>query len=402
MRKKITSSIAALMLCLAGPLLADTLAIKPGAPETYVVKEGDTLWDISGMYLDQPWLWPDLWKLNPQVENPHLIYPGDVLSLTYDAAGKPVLSLNDKVVKLTPSDEPNADGEIVAEIEAEQAAEDSLNSDRPEGYKKVSPTARKRLKSGKAITTLPLTMIRPFLTYEQALTEDKIAALPYIVGTDDGVKNATNGHLLYVKGQLEQGAAYAVYRKGKAYIDPQTEEVLGYETKLVATARVLRAGNSSTNEAATVMVSDVRQEIRQGDRLLPAADGQSLPAFFVMQRPETPVDGTIISSTTALREFSKWDIVVLNRGELDDLKPGHMYGIYRNSPTVVDSKDGPVYLDEANRLQKLTGGMAGNQMVMPREKVGQLMIFKVSERTSFAIVTSTLKPVRVGDLISGL
>ena len=103
MLKTITSSIAALLFCLTTSVSADILAIKPDAPKSYTVKQGDTLWDISGLYLQQPWLWPQLWKLNPQVENPHLIYPGDVLSLSYDQDGRPILSVNGNVIKVSPA-----------------------------------------------------------------------------------------------------------------------------------------------------------------------------------------------------------------------------------------------------------------------------------------------------------
>ncbi len=381
MLKTITSSIAALLFCLTTSVSADILAIKPDAPKSYTVKQGDTLWDISGLYLQQPWLWPQLWKLNPQVENPHLIYPGDVLSLSYDQDGRPILSVNGNAIKVSPA---AADGTAT------------------QGIRKLSPQARKSLKNTKAITTIPLMMIRPFLTYEQSLSAEQIDGLPYVLGADDHVKNASQGHILYVRGQLQQDAAYGIYRKGKAYIDPQTEEILGYETILVGTARAFRAGGAEVDQPASVAVLDVKQEIRQGDRLIPAADGQSLPAFFMMRKPEQPLSGTIIDTTSDMREFSSWDIVVLNKGQQDGIKAGYMFAISRQSPTVVDSSRGPVYMSDASKYQKLMGGLDGDRIEMPKEQIGELMVFKVAERTSFAIVTGTKKPIRVGDIIGDL
>lgn len=381
MLKTITSSIAALLFCLTTTASADILAIKPDAPKSYTVKQGDTLWDISGLYLQQPWLWPQLWKLNPQVENPHLIYPGDVLSLSYDKDGQPVLTVNGSALKVSPSDSAAAPGQ---------------------GIRKLSPQARKSLKNVKAVTTIPLMMIRPFLTYEQSLSAEQIDTLPYVLGADDHVKNASQGHILYVRGQLEQDAAYGIYRKGKAYVDPQTEEILGYETILVGTARAFRAGGTEVNAPASVAVLDVKQEIRQGDRLLPAADGQSLPAFFMMRKPEQPISGSIIDTTSDLREFSSWDIVVLNKGQQDGVKAGYMFAISRQSPTVVDSSRGPVYMSDASKYQKIMGGIDGDRIDMPKEQIGELMVFKVAERTSFAIVTGTKKTIRVGDSIGDL
>jgi len=381
MLKTITSSIAALLFCLTTTVSADVLAIKPDAPKSYTVKQGDTLWDISGLYLQQPWLWPQLWKLNPQVENPHLIYPGDVLSLSYDKDGRPVLSLNGSAIKVSPSDEATEPGQ---------------------GIRKLSPEVRKSLKNVKAVTTIPLMMIRPFLTYEQSLSTEQIDSLPYVLGADDHVKNASQGHILYIRGQLQQDAAYGIYRKGKAYTDPQTEEILGYETILVGTARAFRAGGAEVTAPASVTVLDVKQEIRQGDRLLPAADGQSLPAFFMMRKPEKSISGTIIDTTSDLREFSSWDIVVLNKGLQDGVKAGYMFSINRQSPTVVDSSRGPVYMSDATKYQKIMGGIDGQRIDMPKEQIGELMVFKVAERTSFAIVTGTTKPIRVGDSIGDL
>jgi len=381
MLKTITSSIAALLFCLTTTVSADVLAIKPDAPKSYTVKQGDTLWDISGLYLQQPWLWPQLWKLNPQVENPHLIYPGDVLSLSYDKDGRPVLSLNGSAIKVSPSDEATEPGQ---------------------GIRKLSPEVRKSLKNVKAVTTIPLMMIRPFLTYEQSLSAEQIDSLPYVLGADDHVKNASQGHILYIRGQLQQDAAYGIYRKGKAYTDPQTEEILGYETILVGTARAFRAGGAEVTAPASVTVLDVKQEIRQGDRLLPAADGQSLPAFFMMRKPEKSISGTIIDTTSDLREFSSWDIVVLNKGLQDGVKAGYMFSINRQSPTVVDSSRGPVYMSDATKYQKIMGGIDGQRIDMPKEQIGELMVFKVAERTSFAIVTGTTKPIRVGDSIGDL
>ena len=369
MLKKFATILTLIMMSGCFTALADVLKIRDDAPANYVVKQGDTLWDISALFLNEPWLWPELWQMNPQIDNPHLIYPGDTLTLTYDAQGRPRLAVNDKV-------------------------------------KRLSPTTRKTMKGGEAISTLPLSMIRPFLTFEQSLTDEQIAALPYILGSDGNVKNSVSSHIIYVKGVLDAGASYGVYRKGKPYIDPDTDTVLGYETKLIATARAFRSGRAATDdsptEAASLNVLSVKREIKQGDKVMPALDGQSLPAFFIMTKPKVDVSGTIIDTTSDLREFSKWDIVVLNRGALQELEPGHMLGIYRNSPTVIDADDGPVYVEDGNKLQKALRNFGENSIQLPREKIGELMVFKVSERTSFAIVTKTQRPIRVGDLIANL
>ncbi len=368
MLKKITLILAASICWFSAAVLADVLKLRDNAPSTYVVKKGDTLWDISGMYLDQPWLWPQLWQINPQVDNPHLIYPGDVLTLTFDSEGRPLLSVNKKAIKLTPQN-------------------------------------RITHKNPDAISTLPLGIIRPFLTYDQALSQEEIDALPYILGSNRASKSAADTNILYVNDVLLEGASYAIYRPGRPYIDLDTGETLGYETKLIATARAFRGGSAASESSAFVPASlkvlDIKREIRQGDKVIPAYDSQSLPAQFMMTQPLQPVEGKIIATASNLREFSKMDIVVLNRGQ-QDLKAGHMLGIYRQSPSVVDGRNGPVYVEDATKLQKVMRDVGGDVIAMPKEKVGEMMVFKTSEKVSFAIVTQTLNPVRVGDTIGNL
>ncbi|WP_423187987.1 LysM peptidoglycan-binding domain-containing protein [Alishewanella sp. d11] len=368
MLKKITLILAASLCWLTTSVIADVLKLRPNAPETYIVKPGDTLWDISGIYLEHPWLWPELWQVNPQIANPHLIYPGDVLSLTYDSQGRPRLAINKRV-------------------------------------KRLSPQGRTTFKAEDAIATLPLGIIRPFLTYDQALSQVEIDALPYILGSNTASKSATETHTLYVNSVLQEGVSYAIYRQGRPYIDLDSGETLGFETNLIATTRAFRSGQAATESVAAVPASlkvlNAIREVRQGDKVIPAYDNQSLPAQFMMRKPEQAVAGRIIATTSNLREFAKMDIVVLNRGA-QDLKSGYMLGIYRQSPSVVDGRNGPVYLEDATKLQKVMRDFGGEALTMPQEKVGELMVFKVSEQVSFAIVTQTSRPVRVGDYIGNL
>lgn len=361
---------AMLALSATFPSLADVLTIKKDAPKQYVVKKGDTLWDISGIYLEQPWQWPELWQMNPQINNPHLIYPGDALSLIYDEHGNPRLVVNS-------------------------------------GYKKLSPHGRITPKGKNAVPTLPLELLRPYLTYEQAIDAKEIAEKPYILGANVNTKMNTEGHIVYVKGDLELYESYAIYRKGQEFVDPNTNEVLANNTQLVAVGRVFRKGDVANGVPSSVKLEQVKQEIKPADFLMPAMDGQLLPAYFNIHRPEQPVDGTIISSVSGLREFSTMDIVVLNLGSEQAIEEGHILDIERQSPTVFDGRNGPRYKEDSNSLEKLvtnTNEFFGAEpdedtqvWHMPKEKVGELMVFKVYNNVSYALIVKNQHPIRVGD-----
>jgi hypothetical protein len=346
--------------------LADVLKVRKGAPQSYTVKKGDTLWDLSAIYLNKPWLWPQLWKINPQINNPHLIYPGNIISLTYNAQGEPQLSINSNVIRL-------------------------------------SPKKRFILPEKAPIPTLPLRTIRPYITYEQSLDGNYLDSLPYVMGSTENSKNWIDRQTLYINTQLDPATTYAIYRKGEAYTNPEDNEPLGYETALVATVKVLRPGNLK-GEPAAVRVITAITEIKAGDKVLPANEGQTLPVFFKITRPDVDLNAIIIASPSNFREYSKFDVVVLNTGSNNQAKVGNVLDIYHRSPTVVNDPNKPRYLEDSSRFAKIIGSMidpsengSGALLQMPNEKIGQLMIFKVYEKLSYALVTAAKKPIRIGD-----
>ncbi|MCO7191273.1 MULTISPECIES: LysM peptidoglycan-binding domain-containing protein [unclassified Pseudoalteromonas] len=369
------SHIAALLLATSAvfPALAQTLAVKTSAPERYVVKKGDTLWDISSLYLNSPWKWPALWQWNPQIKNPHLIYPGDVLSLHYDSEGNPRLSL-------------------------------------AKGVRRLSPQVRVVSDKNQAIPTLPLAVMEPFMRFEQALGAGDFAELPMVLGSNFNYKMNIEGHLLYVKGDLPRGGNYGIYRKGDAYRDPDNGAILAYESILVGTARVIRTGNIEAGEPSTVKIESVRREVKPSDVLMPISSGQTYSANFKMTQPMQAISGNIIASSNKLREFSTMAVVVIDLGRKDDLQEGNVLAIHRQSPTVIEKETGPSYIEDASSLDKVITEVSEwfgedndeDSVVwhMPKEKVGELMLFKVYDNISYAMVTKTRQPVRVGDSVS--
>ncbi|KZN60451.1 LysM peptidoglycan-binding domain-containing protein [Pseudoalteromonas luteoviolacea] len=367
------SQIAALFIAAVAalPVIADTLTVKADAPKRYVVKKGDTLWDISSLYLRSPWKWPELWQNNPQIDNPHLIYPGDILALEVDENGNPVLRID-------------------------------------KGVRKLSPKARIITAKGEAIPTLPLSILEPYLIFDQALSNDELEDIPIVLGSNKNFKMSIIGHLLYVKGDLLQGGAYGIYRKGQPYQDGFT--TLAYETKLVGTGRVVKAGDIQDGLPSTLRVDDVKQEIKAGDFVMPIAQGQDHKAAFQMSKPSQEIDGKIIASGNRHTEFGAMSVVVLNLGSSQKLVEGSVLNILRQSPTVIENEDGPRYLEDSSSLDKLIGDIGSlfgednsedsTVWHMPSEKVGELMLFKVYDNISYAMVIQTSHPIRVGDSVT--
>lgn len=369
-KSRLQHFICTMLLCIAFSSFADTLQLKPDAPAEYVVKKGDTLWDISSLFLNDPWRWPELWRWNPQVENPHLIYPGDQLKLIYTPEGDPVLVVGKRALKM-------------------------------------SPQKRVTYKRDEPIPLLPLNSIAPFLSYEQALEGKTIGGLPYVLGSDRAVKRAMPGDVLYIKGDLGNDERFAIYRKGKKLEDPETEDTLGYEAVLVAIARLEQLGVMDEGIPSKVRIESAKQEVRASDVLMPLRSGQDLPAFFKMRPIENELEGTIIATPSDLAGVTKYDVVIINKGFMHDVAPGHIFDVTRKSPEVVDQGLGPKYKEDASSYERFVGKVKNvfkserdkGVYVMPHEQVGQLMLFRVYERVSYGIITKNNQPIYVGDVI---
>lgn len=346
--------------------LADQLKINDDAPKTYVVEKGDTLWDISAIFLEQPWLWPKLWRLNPEINNPHLIYPGDILTLVFDEQGQPMLVV--EPVKVKPS------------------------------YK-WSPKIRQQSKNDSAIRLLPLEVIAPFIKYEHLFSEEQLEKLPYVIGSDEGYRSSINGFKVYVNQDLDLAKTYAIYDQGEEVIDPETGESLGFYVDLVATAQALRTGNMAEKEPATLRVSTAKREIRSGDYVVPVHEGQMLPSVFTMKAVDKEFRGAIVKASSGGREFGKLEVVMINRGIDDQVAVGDVMAIKRLSSGVVETSSGPKYTQEAPRWDRMLAS-DGSDYKMPEEPLGELMIFKVYQEASMALILRTEKPARLQDIVT--
>lgn len=339
-----TIYLSVLFVLFSFPLFAEDVVLNANHPENYEVVKGDTLWDISGKFLQQPWQWPEIWQVNPQIENPHLIYPGDMLSLSY-INGRPVLTLS-----------------------------------RGSTAYKMSPQVRE-IKLEEAISTIPRSAIAAFLSKPLVVDEDTLNDAPYIVAGPDERLILGSGDSAYVR-NLDGNdlKAFSVFRGGEVYTDPETGEVLGYEAIYTADAMLETAG-----DIAKVMLSDTTREVLAGDRLLPVDDGLNEINFFP-HSPEPEFSGRIISVFDGVSMVGQYQIVVLNRGARESLEAGHVLAIMQAGETVSDDVS-------AERNDVVT---------LPDESAGVAMVFKVFEKVSYALVMKATRAIHLNDKVRAI
>ena len=337
-----------LILCLVGLIFAsqvcaDQIALRANHPERYVVVKGDTLWDISARFLESPWRWPEVWNFNPQIKNPHLIYPGDVVSLTYDEQGKPMLRV-----------------------------------ERGQPTVKLSPKVRAS-REETPISTIPMNVIGQFLGQPRVVSEREIKNSAYIVANLDNRLIAGQGDTIYVRGLVPGGDTdYTVLRIGDAYKNPGSKEILGYEAIHVAEAKVEAFGDPSTLK----IVKSTREALT-GDRLLPVRENQ-IDQTFIPHAPSSKIDGQIIAVVDGVSRIGQYQTVVINRGEQDGLETGNVLAVFQTGDTVRDT----VHSDE--HAQKIT---------LPDVKAGIVMVVRTFDRVSYALVMDAFRAMTVYDFV---
>lgn len=365
-------SIGAVLALLAfvAPAYADTVALTPDHPDRYVVQKGDTLWDISKRFLKDPWRWASVWTINEQVKNPHLIYPGDVILLTY-VDGKPQLSVA-REEKVAPAPAGVEELAVTPTTAIEEPAGET-----PTGMNVVKLRPRAHAESiTSAIPTISPEAIVPFLTEPLAVGRSELGQAGYVtIGLDDRLALG-NGSQFYARGLKKNSSDeyYQIFRQGAALKHPDTGEILAYEAQFLGDAKVLESG-----DPAKLLVTRVKQEIIPTDRLLKTPEKAALPYYFP-RAPEKNVDGRILAAVNGLREFGPNTIVAISLGKREGMEEGHVLRIMRH---VGLSKD-PV----TKRMYKL-----------PDEETGLLMIFRVFDKVSYALIMNATQPVHIHDAL---
>jgi len=335
-------SLLALLLVAVGGIANAAVQLKDGHPEQYTVVKGDTLWDISGRFLSEPWKWPELWHANPQIENPHLIYPGDSLSLVY-VDGQPRLMLNRGASR---------------------------------GTIKLSPTVR-TTPIAEAISTIPLEAINSFLLNNRIVdSAEEFQAAPYIVAGNAERVISGSGDRIYGRGEFKDGInIYGIFRQGKTYKDPETGEVLGINADDVGSAEIV----DTEGDIATMLLTRVTQEARIGDRLFPSEE-RAVNSTFMPSEPEGDINGVILDVPRGVTQIGQLDVVTLNKGERDGLKVGNVLAVYKTGETVRDR-------------------VTGENVKIPDERSGLLMVFRTYDKLSYGLVLQATRSLSVMDKV---
>ena len=326
-------------------------ALKAGAPQVYVVKKGDTLWDISKRFLKNPVRWPEIWASNKHVKNPHWIFPGDRL-LMYTYNGRPIIG----------KDEGDGCEGIIR---------------RYTGGTKLQPQVRIESLNN-AIPVIPLEYIQHWLERTSIVAPESIQSTPYILGTADQRVLAAKGQTVYARGNgLEIGQRYAVYREGEPYMLTGANGKkfnAGLELIQVAAGVAVRGENDIT----TLELTDTyNSEVRRGDRVLPEYDPMLPTLFYPTNAEDVVAGGQVVRVMGSIGTAAKNSVVTIDRGSLQGVQVGHVFSINQKGEVVTDPKT-------KERVQ------------LPGQRIGNVMVFKSFEHLSYAYVLDSELPIKVG------
>ena len=326
------------------------LAINPNAPDSYAVKRGDTLWGIAKVFLRDPWFWPEIWQVNPQIHNPLLIYPGDTLRLVY------------------------IDGRPSIVLQRGDAA-------------RVLPRVRSQPFEA-AVTTIPYAAVAAFMSKPSVLAQEQIKNAPYVLANRDMHVAMANGDTVYARGfsgPVEVGTHYNMVRVGDALRDPDDgNRIVGYDGIFTGAGHVTRIG-----DPATLLMTESARETEAGDKLF--AGGVDVPLDFIPSAPKVKTDGRIIAVSDGVSVIGQYEVVVINRGAGDGLAPGNVLAVFQAGSVIPDT----VNRGFLNGMSRLTA----TKVRLPDERTGTFMVFKTFDHLSYGLIMEATDVIRVADRV---
>ncbi len=341
------------------PKPVETIVYEAEYPETYIVQEGDTLWDISTVFLRDPWYWPEIWFKNPQIENPHLIYPGDTLAIIYVGG--------ERRVQLQARGE---EGQIQTQIQRQTAA----------GLQVVKINPRVRSQPIDAtIPTIPIDRIRHLIERPMIIDAETLDNSAYVLASLDDHLVASIDDKLYVR-KLDTSSGsgrYQIYRPNRAIYDPDTRELLGYEAIYVGESKLLLHG-----DPASVRVTNSEREILRNDRVMPV-DNTAFERDYYPRPPSSEVNGRIVALLDAISQTGLYQTIAINLGQRDGMETGNVLRINRAGATIPD------YAESDPRFR----------IKLPDEQVGMAMIIRTFEKMSYALVMEADYPITLNDTV---
>jgi hypothetical protein len=335
---------------------ADSILVKDTAPEIYVIEKGDTLWDISNMYLDKPWQWPELWRTNIHITNPHLIYPGDELRLVKNENDETVLEVMRESVKL--------------EI-------------------RLSPEGAKLFKTPEAIPALPWSVIKPYIENEMIMSQQAYDRYPYILGDQEGAVRYATDNLVLGKAARRSKENLSIVRKQNELFDMEGN-FIGLQIRHLAKAKLVDA---DLDNQALIRILEAKLEVKRGDKIIPAVINE--PDDFLLMAAEDQT-GYIIDDLEQHNLLGKYNVVVLDIGS-DQVSAGTIMGIYSQGPRIIDGKQ-PKYEGETDMIRSAFN--RGDEISQPALKVGEVVVFKVFDTASYALITKSAKVIKRGMIVA--
>jgi len=337
-------------------------SVKVSHPYQHTVKKGDTLWDIASLFLNDPWYWPEIWYQNPQVENPHLIFPGDILTLIY-VDGQP------RIVT----------AKSVQPGQASQQQTTTVSDDAgPLPVVKLAPTIRTESIQS-SIDTIPGDAIRQFLNKPRVITKKEFKDAPYILGSDEEHLILGQGNSVYIRGEIDkERVRYSVVREGEKLVDPDTGKVLGHEAIYAGEVLINTYGDPAVGE-----LTFTEREVLFGDRLLPT-DKSKIDNLYFPRLPDRDLEGKIIHLPDALFGVAKLQIAVINKGSREGLETGNLLAIYTRGTTI---------RDHYSRINKKV------DLDLPDVRSGLMMLFRTFDHVSYGLILESTRVIHENDIV---